>query len=175
MARGINKVILVGNLGNDPETRFMPNGNPVTNISIATSESWKDKQSGQQQERTEWHRIVFFNRLAEIAGEYLKKGSKVYIEGALRTRQWDKEGQKHYSTEIIANEMQMLDGRNDGGMGGGFNQNNQPPNAGGGSSEFGSGGGQGNGSQGGSQDFSAPPPEAFDDDIPFERGQEQLK
>ena len=100
-------------------------------------------------------------------GEYLKKGSKVYIEGALRTRQWDKEGQKHYSTEIIANEMQMLDGRNDGGMGGGFNQNNQPPNAGGGSSEFGSGGGQGNGSQGGSQDFSAPPPEAFDDDIPF--------
>jgi single-strand DNA-binding protein len=167
MARGINKVILVGNLGNDPETRFMPNGNPVTNISIATSESWKDKQSGQQQERTEWHRIVFFNRLAEIAGEYLKKGSKVYIEGALRTRQWDKEGQKHYSTEIIANEMQMLDGRNDGGMGGGFNQNNQPPNAGGGNSEFGSGGGQGNGSQGGSQDFSAPPPEAFDDDIPF--------
>ena len=167
MARGINKVILVGNLGNDPETRFMPNGNPVTNISIATSESWKDKQSGQQQERTEWHRIVFFNRLAEIAGEYLKKGSKVYIEGALRTRQWDKEGQKHYSTDIIANEMQMLDGRNDGGMGGGFNQNNQPPNAGGGSSEFGSGGGQGNGSQGGSQDFSAPPPEAFDDDIPF--------
>ena len=167
MARGINKVILVGNLGNAPETRFMPNGNPVTNISIATSESWKDKQSGQQQERTEWHRIVFFNRLAEIAGEYLKKGSKVYIEGALRTRQWDKEGQKHYSTEIIANEMQMLDGRNDGGMGGGFNQNNQPPNAGGGNSEFGSGGGQGNGSQGGSQDFSAPPPEAFDDDIPF--------
>lgn len=167
MARGINKVILVGNLGNDPETRFMPNGNPVTNISIATSESWKDKQSGQQQERTEWHRIVFFNRLAEIAGEYLKKGSKVYIEGALRTRQWDKEGQKHYSTEIIANEMQMLDGRSDGGMGGGFNQNNQPPNAGGGNSEFGSGGGQGNGSQGGSQDFSAPPPEAFDDDIPF--------
>ena len=167
MARGINKVILVGNLGNDPETRFMPNGNPVTNISIATSESWKDKQSGQQQERTEWHRIVFFNRLAEIAGEYLKKGSKVYIEGALRTRQWDKEGQKHYSTEIIANEMQMLDGRSDGGMGGGFNQNNQPPNAGGGNSEFGSGGGQGNGSQGGSQDLSAPPPEAFDDDIPF--------
>ena len=167
MARGINKVILVGNLGNDPETRFMPNGNPVTNISIATSESWKDKQSGQQQERTEWHRIVFFNRLAEIAGEYLKKGSKVYIEGALRTRQWDKEGQKHYSTEIIANEMQMLDGRSDGGMGGGFNQNNQPPNAGGGNSELGSGGGQGNGSQGGSQDFSAPPPEAFDDDIPF--------
>ena len=105
--------------------------------------------------------------MAEIAGEYLKKGSKVYIEGALRTRQWDKEGQKHYSTEIIANEMQMLDGRNDGGMGGGFNQNNQPPNAGGGSSEFGSVGGQGNGSQGGSQDFSATPPEAFDDDIPF--------
>lgn len=187
MARGINKVILVGNLGNDPETRFMPNGNAVTNVSIATSESWKDKQSGQQQERTEWHRIVFFNRLAEIAGEYLKKGSKIYVEGSLRTRQWDKEGQKHYSTEIVASEMQMLDGRNEGGMGGGgFNQNSQQSNAGGAanqgynqggnsnagsnsSSNGGSQGGspQGGGSQGGSQEFSSPPPEAFDDDIPF--------
>ncbi|MFT7138767.1 MAG: single-strand DNA-binding protein, partial [Sulfitobacter sp.] len=97
MARGINKVILVGNLGNDPETRYLPDGNAVTNISIATSESWKDKNTGQQNERTEWHRVVFFRRLAEIAGEYLKKGSKVYVEGQLRTRQYDKEGQKHYS------------------------------------------------------------------------------
>jgi len=170
MARGINKVILVGNLGNDPETRFMPNGNAVTNISIATSESWKDKQSGQQQERTEWHRVVFFNRLAEIAGEYLKKGSKVYVEGSLRTRQWDKEGQKHYSTEIIANEMQMLDGRGDNAMGGGaYNQNNQQANSGGGNQGFNSGGSaqSGGGQSGGGQDFSSPPPEAFDDDIPF--------
>ncbi|MFP5382968.1 MAG: single-stranded DNA-binding protein [Gammaproteobacteria bacterium] len=115
MAKGINKVILIGNLGKDPETRYMPSGGAVTNVTIATSESWKDKQSGQQQERTEWHRVVFFNKLAEIAGEYLKKGSKVYIEGALRTRSYDKDGQKHYTTEIVANEMQMLDGK--GGSG----------------------------------------------------------
>jgi len=115
MARkGINKVIVLGNLGNDPETRYLPNGNAVTNISIATSESWKDKQTNQEQERTEWHRVVFFNRLAEIAGEYLKKGSKVYIEGALRTNKWqDKEGNDRYTTEIVANEMQMLDSRGD--------------------------------------------------------------
>ncbi|MFT6300051.1 MAG: single-strand DNA-binding protein [Saprospiraceae bacterium] len=112
MARGINKVILVGNLGKDPEAKFMPNGNAVTNITIATSETWKDKQSGQQQERTEWHRVVFFNRLAEIAGEYLKKGSKVYLEGSLRTRKWQaQDGQDRYTTEIVANEMQMLDSR----------------------------------------------------------------
>ncbi len=112
MARGINKVILIGNLGNDPETRYMPSGGAVTNISVATSESWKDKQTGQQQERTEWHRVVFFNRLAEIAGEYLRKGSKVYVEGSLRTRKWqDQSGQDRYSTEIVANEMQMLDSR----------------------------------------------------------------
>ena len=112
MARGINKVILVGNLGKDPEAKFMPNGNAVTNITVATSESWKDKQTGQQQERTEWHRIVFFNRLAEIASEYLKKGSKVYIEGALRTRKWQgQDGQDRYTTEIVASEMQMLDSR----------------------------------------------------------------
>ena len=111
MARGINKVILVGNLGNDPETRYMPSGGAVTNISIATSKSWKDRDSGEQKEKTEWHRVVFFNRLAEIAGEYLKKGSKVYVEGELRTRNYDKDGQKHYSTEIVANEMQMLGGR----------------------------------------------------------------
>lgn len=115
MARkGINKVIVLGNLGNDPETRYMPNGNAVTNISIATSESWKDKQSGQDQERTEWHRVVFFNKLAEIAGEYLKKGSKVYIEGQLRTNKWqDQDGNDRYTTEIVANEMQMLDSRGD--------------------------------------------------------------
>lgn len=113
MARGINKVILIGNLGQDPETRYMPSGGAVTNITVATSESWKDKQTGQQQERTEWHRIVFFNRLAEIAGEYLRKGSKVYIEGSLRTRKWqDKNtGQDRYTTEIVGNEMQMLDSR----------------------------------------------------------------
>jgi single-strand DNA-binding protein len=118
MARGINKVILVGNLGQDPETRYMPSGGAVTNVTIATSETWKDKQSGQPQERTEWHRVVFFNRLAEIAGEYLKKGSKVYVEGSLRTRKWqNKEGVDQYTTEIVAAEMQMLDGR--GGAGGG--------------------------------------------------------
>lgn len=111
-SRGINKVILLGNLGNDPETRSMPSGGSVTNITVATSESWKDKSSGQQQERVEWHKIVFFNRLAEIAGEYLKKGSKVYIEGSLRTRKWqDDSGQDKYTTEIVAKEMQMLDSR----------------------------------------------------------------
>jgi single-strand DNA-binding protein len=115
MARGINKVILIGNLGNDPETRYMPSGGAVTNISLATSESWKDKQTGQPQERTEWHRVVFFNRLAEIAGEYLRKGSKVYVEGSLRTRKWqDKSGQDKYTTEIVASEMQMLDSRGGG-------------------------------------------------------------
>ncbi|MFA0810520.1 single-stranded DNA-binding protein [Microbulbifer epialgicus] len=121
MARGINKVILIGNLGNDPETKYMPSGGAVTNVSLATSESWKDKQTGQQQERTEWHRVVFFNRLAEIAGEYLRKGSKVYVEGSLRTRKWqDKNtGQDRYTTEIVASEMQMLDGR---GEQGGFGQ-----------------------------------------------------
>lgn len=112
MARGINKVILVGNLGNDPEVRYMPNGNAVTNITVATSESWKDKQTGERQERTEWHRIVLFNRLGEIAGEYLKKGSKVYLEGSLRTRKWqDQQGQDRYTTEIVAAELQMLDSR----------------------------------------------------------------
>jgi single-strand DNA-binding protein len=115
MARGINKVILVGHLGADPETRYMPSGGAVTNLSIATSESWKDKTSGEQQERTEWHRVAMFGRLAEIAAEYLRKGSQVYIEGRIRTRKWqDKEtGADRYSTEIIANEMQMLGGRSD--------------------------------------------------------------
>jgi len=112
MARGINKVILVGNLGDNPEVRYLPSGNAVTNITVATSETWKDKQTGQNQERTEWHRVVFFNRLGEIAGEYLHKGSKVYIEGALRTRKWQgQDGQDRYTTEIVASEMQMLDSR----------------------------------------------------------------
>lgn len=121
MARGINKVTIVGNLGQDPETKYMPSGGAVTNISVATSESWKDKQTGQPQERVEWHRIVFFNRLAEIAGEYLKKGSQVYVEGSLRTRKWqDQSGNDRYTTEIVGSEMQMLGGRQGqgGGMGG---------------------------------------------------------
>ncbi|MFA6037569.1 MAG: single-stranded DNA-binding protein [Legionellales bacterium] len=119
MAKGINKVIIIGNLGADPEVRYMPSGGAATTLSIATSESWKDKESNQMVERTEWHRVVMYQRLAEIAGEYLKKGSKVYIEGSLRTRKWaDKtSGQDRYTTEIIANNMQMLDGR--GGQGGG--------------------------------------------------------
>ncbi|MCF6217145.1 MAG: single-stranded DNA-binding protein [Gammaproteobacteria bacterium] len=120
MARGVNKVILVGNLGKDPEVRYMPSGGAVANVTIATSESWKDKQTGEQRERTEWHNVVFYNRLAEIVGEYLKKGSQAYIEGSLRTRKWqDKSGQDRYSTEIIASEMQMLGSRG-GGTGGGY-------------------------------------------------------
>ncbi len=128
MARGINKVILVGNCGQDPETKYMPSGGAVTNVSIATSESWKDKQTGQPQERTEWHRVVFFNRLAEIAGEYLRKGSKVYVEGSLRTRKWqDKTGTDRYTTEIVANEMQMLDSRGSQDAGGGIGQGGGQP------------------------------------------------
>jgi len=116
MARGVNKVILVGNCGKDPETRYMPSGGAVTNISIATSESWKDKQSGETKERTEWHNIVFFNRLAEVVGEYVRKGSQIYVEGSLRTRKWqDKNGQDKYTTEVVASEMQMLGSRQGGG------------------------------------------------------------
>ena len=112
MSRGINKVILVGNLGQDPDTRYMPSGVAVTNISVATSEQWKDKQSGAQQERTEWHKVAFFGRLAEIAAEYLRKGSQVYVEGKLRTRKWqDRDGNDRWTTEVIADEMQMLGGR----------------------------------------------------------------
>jgi len=152
MARGINKVILVGNLGQDPETRYMPSGAAVTNFTVATNESWKDKQTGETKERTEWHRVAMFNRLAEIAAEYLRKGSQVYIEGKLRTRKWQgQDGQDRYTTEIIADEMQMLGGR--GGGGGSF----------GGGGQGGSQGGQGGGG-------SAPPqpgPDDFDDDIPF--------
>jgi len=120
MARGINKVILIGNLGADPESRSMPSGMNVTNLRIATSESWKDKQTGEMQERTEWHSVAMFGRLAEISAQYLRKGSQVYIEGRLRTRKWqDKEGRDRYTTEIVADEMQMLGGRGGGGAGGG--------------------------------------------------------
>ena len=119
MARGINKVILIGHVGGDPEVRYMPNGNAVATISLATTESWKDKQSGERQDRTEWHRVVCFNRLGEIAGEYVRKGSKLYIEGSLRTRKWqDQQGQDRYTTEIVGNDLQMLDSRGgpDAGM-----------------------------------------------------------
>jgi len=148
MARGINKVIIVGNLGSDPETRYMPSGSAVTNLTVATNESWKDKATGEQKDRTEWHKVAMFNRLAEIAAEYLRKGSQVYIEGKLRTRKWqDKSGQDRWTTEIIADEMQMLGGR--GGAGSGSapmssGQDSGPP--------------------------SSPPqagPDDFDDDIPF--------
>lgn len=121
-SRGINKVILVGNLGNDPEIRYMPNGNAVANVSLATSDSWKDKATGEQQEKTEWHRVVFFNRLAEIVEQYVKKGAKLYVEGRLQTRSWEQDGVKRYSTEIVASEMQMLDGRG-GAMGSGTGDN----------------------------------------------------
>jgi single-strand DNA-binding protein len=186
MARGINKVILVGNLGADPETRAMPSGTTVANLRIATSESWRDKQSGEQQERTEWHRVVLFGRLGEIAAEYLKKGSQVYIEGSLRTRKWqDKQGTERYSTEIVGNDMQMLGGRGGGGGGGG-GMGAGPGGGGGGGFERGSGGGSGgpSGGRGGSGGAGGgggdPFPEYshsggtsggekddFDDDIPF--------
>ena len=144
MARGVNKVILVGNLGNDPDTRYMPSGSAVTNLSVATNESWKDKETGEQKDRTEWHKVAMFGRLAEIAAEYLRKGSQVYIEGKLRTRKWqDKDGNDRWTTEIIADEMQMLGGRMDSGAPA---MNDPPPP-------------------------SAPPPKGgsddFDDDIPF--------
>jgi single-strand DNA-binding protein len=143
MARGINKVILIGNLGKDPEVRYMANGNAVCNVTLATTESWKDKQSGEQKDKTEWHTVVFYRRLAEIAGEYLKKGSQIYVEGRLQTRKWqDKSGNDRYTTEIIANEMQMLGGRS------------------GGSADF----------AGSSMAQEAPAPASmddFDDDIPF--------
>jgi single-strand DNA-binding protein len=170
MARGINKVILVGNLGNDPEVRYSQAGMAMTSISIATSESWKDKTSGEQQERTEWHRVKFFGRLAEIAGEYLKKGGQVYIEGKLRTDKYtDKNGVEKYSTDIIADEMQMLGGKMSGSEGGGSSSR---PMGGGGASRSGGGSSYGGGSNesrgGGNQ---APPSRNDDpfpeDDIPF--------
>lgn len=152
MARGINKCILVGNLGADPEVRYSPSGAAVTNIRIATSEVWRDKQSGEQQERTEWHRIVFFGRLAEIAGEYLKKGQQVYVEGRLQTRKWqDRDGNDRFTTEIVANEMQMLGG----GRGG----------SGGGSASWDDSAGSQSGGQKQSQQQA--PADDFEDDIPF--------
>ena len=146
MARGVNKVIVIGNLGNDPETRYMPSGSAVTNLSVATNESWKDKQTGEQKERTEWHKVAMFGRLAEIAAEYLRKGSQVYIEGKLRTRKWqDQQGNDRYTTEIVADEMQMLGGRSGGGGGAPAMGSSGPP--------------------------PGPPPQGssddFDDDIPF--------
>ena len=150
--RGVNKVILVGTLGKDPETKTFPNGGSITNFSIATSESWTDKSTGERKEQTEWHRIVLNNRLGEIAQQYLRKGSKVYIEGSLRTRQWtDQNGQERYSTEIRGDQMQMLDSRSDGGnsnQGGGFNSNNQGGGYGNQGGGYGNQGG-GNGNQGG--------------------------
>jgi len=160
MARGINKVIIVGNLGGDPETRYMPSGSAVTNMTVATNESWKDKQTGEQKDRTEWHKVAMFGRLAEIAAEYLRKGSQVYIEGKLRTRKWQgQDGQDRYTTEIIADEMQMLGGRGGAGGGGSFG-------GGGGGGQQG-GGQQGGGQQGGGSAPPQPGPDDFDDDIPF--------
>jgi len=148
MARGINKAIVVGNLGRDPEVRYSANGNAIANVTIATTDSWKDRQSGERQEKTEWHRVVFFGRLAEIAGEYLKKGSQVYVEGRLQTRKWeDRDGNERYTTEIVAADMQMLGGR---GGGGGDTQGGS-----GSAPEF----AEGNSDGGSSGDF--------DDDIPF--------
>ena len=153
----VNKVILVGNLGADPETRYMPSGDAITNIRIATTDRWKDKASGEMKEATEWHRIAFFGRLAEVAGQYLKKGSQVYVEGRIRTRKWqDKEGQDRYSTEIVANEMQMLGGRGGGaggagGGGGGFEREAAPRQAERPAAPAGGGGSR----------------DEFDDDIPF--------
>lgn len=157
MARGVNKVILVGNCGQDPETRVIPStGASVTNLSVATSESWKDKVTGDQQERTEWHRVVFFNRLAEIAGEYVRKGSKLYIEGSLRTRKWQgQDGQDRYTTEIVGSEMQMLDSRGSSPSGEFSGSNDQVKN-----NEF--------SNQSSSESSSGSHSlDAFDDDIPF--------
>lgn len=167
-SRGVNKVILVGNLGADPEVRYTPSGGAVTNVNLATSETWKDKQTGQPQERTEWHRIVFFNRLAEIAGEYLKKGSKLYVEGSLRTRKWQgQDGQDRYTTEIVASEMQMLDSRPGGQGGGGYPQDDY--NQSGGPSQQQRPAQQGPAAAPGRQQDAPPPGDFgdFDDDIPF--------
>ncbi|MEQ9021834.1 MAG: single-stranded DNA-binding protein [Pseudomonadales bacterium] len=169
--RGVNKVILVGNCGQDPEMKYLPTGTAVTNISLATSETWKDKQSGQQQEKTEWHRVVFFNRLAEIVGEYVKKGSKVYVEGRLQTRKWQgQDGQDRYTTEIVASEMQMLDSRGgDGGQGGGYGggMSSGPAMAGGGMAASGAAAAQQQPAHQPAQQQPAPNFDDFDDDIPF--------
>jgi single-strand DNA-binding protein len=158
MARGINKVILVGNLGQDPQSRAMPSGKAVVNLRIATTDQWRDKQTGENKENTEWHTVVMFDRLAEVAAEYLRKGSQVYIEGRLRTRKWqDKEGNDRYSTEVVANDMQMLGGRGGGGGGGGSGggyEREATPRA-------------STGSAGGSEGSSGGGKDDFDDDIPF--------
>ena len=164
MARGINKVILVGTVGKDPEMKYMPSGDAIANISVATNESWKDKSSGEKKEITEWHRVVFFRQLADIVGKYMRKGQQVYIEGSLKTRSWEKDGQKHYATEIIASDMQMLGGRQGGGMGAGsYDEAPRSSNSGG-----------GYGSAPAAQQSAAPQSshndrgfEDFDDDIPF--------
>ena len=154
MARGINKVVLVGNLGRDPEMRSMPNGNAVVNVSLATTFSWRNRETKEVTDRTEWHRLVFFRRLAEIAGQYLRRGSRIYIEGRLQTRQWEKEGQNHYTTEIVVEEMLMLDGRGDMEAPGRSDANPAPTVSRSGAAE-------------GSKGISQPPPDDFDDDIPF--------
>ena len=158
MARGINKVVLIGSLGADPEVRYMPSGGAVANLRLATSEQWKDKNTGESQERTEWHRVVMFGRLGEIAGEYLKKGAKIYVEGRIQTRKWqNKEGQDQYTTEIVANDMQMLDGRGGGeGFGGGGGAGRSGGGSRGGGSDNYGGGPAGGG-------FGDDP----DDDVPF--------
>jgi single-strand DNA-binding protein len=166
-SRGINKVILVGNAGNDPEFRVMPNGNGVANVSLATSETWKDKSTGDQQEKTEWHRVIFFNRLAEIVEQYIKKGSKLYIEGRLQTRSWEQDGVKRYTTEIVASEMQMLDSRGGGDNSFGQSQSQSQSQ----DQSQGQGGGAAPAAR--SSSTSAVPQAApanfdnFDDDIPF--------
>jgi single-strand DNA-binding protein len=165
MARGVNKVILIGNLGADPETRAMPSGTTVANLRVATSESWRDKQTGEQQERTEWHRVAFFGRLAEVAGEYLRKGSQVYIEGSLRTRKWqDKQGNERYSTEIIGNDLQMLGAR---GGAGGSAASGDPAGRSGGAGATGGGSAPYSEESGGSSSGGGGRSEEFDDDIPF--------
>ena len=147
--RGVNKVILIGNLGADPEVRYTPDGAPVANFNLATSESWNDRTSGEKQERTEWHRLVLWRKLAEIAGQYLKKGSKIYVEGKLQTRSWeDQSGQKRYTTEIVVNELQMLDSRGEGGGGGGGGGTRDPGAA-------------------AQPEYGPPPGGGEDDDLPF--------
>lgn len=163
MARGVNKAIIIGNLGADPEVRYLPSGGQVANINVATTEQWRDKTTGENRENTEWHRVVFFGRLAEIVGEYLKKGSQVYIEGRIQTRKWQgQDGQDRYTTEIVANEMQMLGGRQGGGQGGGYG-------AGQGAQGGGYGGGQtqgGQGGYGGGAGAGAPPAPPRQDERP---------
>jgi single-strand DNA-binding protein len=165
MARGINKVILIGNLGGDPEVRYTTTGNKaIANVNLATSDSWRDRETGEQQERTEWHRVVFFERLAEIVEQYLRKGSKIYVEGRLRTRKWqDRDGNDRYTTEIVANEMQMLDGRGAGSGGGGAPAESGGSGGGGGASRP----ARSNTSEPPPRSQSEPPMDDFDDDIPF--------